>query len=155
MIKVENYPSAFKEVYVILNSMSKEDVDKIPSDFMDMIKNNMDDEYEFELYDDISFEEQFLLQETKAILAHIFLNYWGTEEQNAKIKAKFEQDLREEEESKGKYNPDELFKKKKDIFNEKKIEEVNSKEKNVQLVEYKEKGFWVKMIDSIKRLFKK
>ena len=149
MIKVENYPKAFKEIYVILNNMKKDDVDKIPKDFIDMIKNNLDDEYEFEIYDDIPFEEQAILQETKAILAHIFMNYWGTKEQKDKIKKQFEQDIIESEKVKQKYNPNELFKDKK---NQVKSEKLKSKE-NMQLMEYKEKNIFLKIVDSIKKLF--
>ena len=157
MIKVENYPYAYKEVYVILNNMSEEEVSMIPQDFMELIKENMDDEYEFEIYDDIPFEEQTILHETKAILAYIFMNFWGTEEQKAKIKAKFEQDIIDEENAKGKYNPDELFKNKKAPIQENYVEEIKKEEinKNTQLIEYKEKNFFTKIIDSIKKLFKK
>ena len=151
MIKIENYPNALKEVYVILNNMSQEEVSKIPDEFMDMIKTNMNDEYIFELYDDISFEEQYLLQETKAILAYIFMNFWGTEEQKTKIKAKFEQDIIDEENSKQKYNPEDLFKKNK--LNEENNE--LSTDKNVQLVEYKKDNVFMKIINKIRRLFKK
>ena len=155
MIKVENYPNAFKEVYVILNHMSEEEVILIPQNFMDMIKNNMDNEYEFELYDDIPFEEQVILQETKAILAYIFINFWGTEEQKTKIKAKFEQDIINEENAKGKYNPDDLFSNKKKMTEiEENNEELHAKE-NVQLVKYEKKNVFARIIDSIKKLFKK
>ncbi|MBP3255569.1 MAG: hypothetical protein J6M60_03670 [Clostridia bacterium] len=154
MIKVENYPNAFKEVYVILNHMSEEEVNLIPQNFMDMIKNNMDDEYEFELYDDMPFEDQVILQETKAILAYIFMNFWGTEEQKTKIKAKFEQDLIEAEEAKGKYNPDELFANKKKMTKiEENVDSLNTEE-NVQLVKYEKKNIFERIIDSIKKIFK-
>ena len=151
MIKIENYPNAYKEVYVILNSMSKEDVSKIPEDFMNMIKNNMDDEYIFELYDDIPFEEQSLLQETKAILAYIFMNYWGTEEQKERIKSKFEQDMIEEENAKQKYFSNQLFDSKNTA------NDINDKtdKDDLQLVEYKSKNIFMKMIDSVKKIFKR
>ena len=156
MIKVENYPNAYKEVYVILNNMSEEEVNKIPKDFMDMIKNNMDNDYEFEVYDDIPFEEQSVLHETKAILAYIFMNFWGTEEQKSKIKAKFKQDLIEEENAKGSYNPDELFKNREKIIENIEDEEGSvEKTENVQLIEYKEKNIFTKIMESIKKLFKR
>ena len=37
MIKVENYPNAYKEVYEILKVVPKEDFDKIPTEFMQKI----------------------------------------------------------------------------------------------------------------------
>ena len=153
MIKIENYPNAYKEVYVILNSMSKEDISKIPEDFMNMIKNNMDDEYIFELYDDIPFEEQSLLQETKAILAYIFMNYWGTEEQKKKIKSKFEQDMIEEENAKQQYYSNHLFKENNNT--NKNVIEKNNDDESTELVEYKDKNIFMKMLDSVKKIFKR
>ena len=41
MIKVENYPNAYKEVYEILKAVPKEDFDKIPTEFMQIVKKNM------------------------------------------------------------------------------------------------------------------
>ena len=149
MIKIENYPNAYKEVYVILSSMSKEDIDKIPKDFMDMIKNNMNDEYEFEIYDDIGFDEQILLQETKTILAYIFMNYWGTEEQKEKIKTRFAQELIEEENLKKKYYSNDLFSNKNG-----KVQNVK-KEESMQMVEYKEKNIFTRILDSIKNILKR
>ena len=49
MIKKENYPKAYKEVYIILSNMDKKDVELIPKEFMDIIKENMNKEYDFKL----------------------------------------------------------------------------------------------------------
>ena len=151
MIKVENYPNAYKEVYVVLNNMDEKYVKAIPQSFIDMIKSNMNKDYGFELNDKIGFEEQELLKETKAILAYIFLNYWGTEEQNAKIKEKFRQDIIKEEQLKDKYNPDELFKNKKN--NNISLNKIQNEE--VNLVEYKKVNIFTKLINIIKSIFKR
>ena len=151
MIKVENYPNAYKEVYVVLNNMDEKYVKAIPQSFIDMIKSNMNKDYGFELNDKIGFEEQELLKETKAILAYIFLNYWGTEEQNAKIKEKFRQDIIKEEQLKDKYNPDELFKNKKNNN----ISSNKIQNEEVNLVEYKKVNIFTKLINIIKSIFKR
>ena len=63
------------------------------------------------------FEEQNLLDETKAILANIFRDYWATEIQKEKIITKQNYDRKQlEEKKKERYNYDNLFKN-----NEKKI----------------------------------
>ena len=79
MIKIEQYPNAYKEVNVILDNMNIEDIKKIPTEFIDMIKLNMNYNYEFEIDSNKSFDQLEILKETRAILAYIFLNYWATD----------------------------------------------------------------------------
>ena len=80
-----------------------------------------------------------------------FRNYWGTEEQKNKIMQKLKQDIINEEQSKTKYNPDELFKKNQ-------VKNISSnilpKEENY-LIEYKKENIFVKLIKVIKSLFKR
>ena len=151
MIKVENYPNAYKEVYVILNNMNEEDLKAIPQSFIDMVQRNMNNNYEFKLEENVDFEEQAVLKETKVILAYIYLNYWGTEEQKNKIMQKLKQDIINEEQSKPKYNPDELFKRNK-------VRNISSNivpKEEMHLIEYKKENIFVKLINIIKSLFKR
>ena len=151
MIKAENYPNAYKEVYVILNNINEENLKAIPQSFIDMVQRNMNNNYEFELEENVDFEEQTLLKETKVILAYIYLNYWGTEEQKNKIMQKLKQDIINEEQSKPKYNPDELFKRNK-------VRNISSNivpKEEMHLIEYKKENIFVKLINIIKSLFKR
>ena len=148
MIKIENYPNAYKEVYVILNNMEKEDVNKIPESFINAVKKNMNNEYEFELDKNLDFEEQDLLQETKAILAYIFLNYWGTEEQNSRIKRKFKQDIMIEEKQKEKLYP-------KELFENENYKETREKEEITQMMENKKENILEKIVRKLKNIFRK
>lgn len=150
MIKVENYPNAYKEVYVILKNIKKEDLEKIPQSFIEMIKNNMNRNYNFELDLNRDFENQNLLKETRVILAYIFMNYWGTSLQKDQINKKFRQDIVTEEQSKPKYNSDKLFKKE----NNKNIIQ-HAEEKKVQIIEYKKENLFFKFINNIKNFFKR
>lgn len=52
---------------------------------LDTIKSNMDKNYEFKVDINKSFEEQELLEETKAIFANIFKDYWATPYQKESI----------------------------------------------------------------------
>ena len=149
MIKTENFPNAYKEVYVILNYLEEELVCKIPQDFINMIKNRMNKDYEFVYNEEKDFEEQEILQETKVVFAYIFLNYWGTKEQNDKILKKFDEDIRKEEQGKTQYNPDEIFKKKKENIEE----SVDNKEK--QIVEHKEETLLKRILNKILKIFRK
>ena len=93
MIKEENFPNAYKEVFVILQYMDKEDTNKIPKEFIDMLKEKMNKDYIFNYDESKKIEDQKILKETRTVLAYIFINYWGTKKQKTKIKAKFIQDI--------------------------------------------------------------
>lgn len=110
MITLENYKNAYKETYVILNNMKSDNVRLIPQAFMKILKNNMNNNYNFEIDMENDFKKQELLKETKIILAYIFLNYWSTSEQKEKIEQKFRYDIKKEESKKPQYNPNEIFK---------------------------------------------
>ena len=48
MIRSENIPNAYKEVYTILKYVSKDDVNLIPKNFIKMLKSKMNVNYKFE-----------------------------------------------------------------------------------------------------------
>lgn len=154
MLKVENYPYAFKEVCEILKNMNREDVEKIPNSYINMIKNNMDDNYEFILDNNTEFEKQELLKETKVILADIYLNYWADDEQKIRIKQKFKYDIMREEEKKIKnIYTDEFSNKNQKLDSEEKTRnEINS---DIQMVECKKENIFTKFLNKIKKIFSK
>ena len=109
----DNYPKAYKEVMKILNFVPKESVEKIPRTMIDTFEAKMDKDYDFKVDINKSFEEQNLLEETKAIFANIFRDYWATPYQKERIKAKEKYDRQKiEYEKKKKYNTDDIFKNK-------------------------------------------
>jgi hypothetical protein len=145
----DNYSKAYKEVMEILNFVPKESVDKIPQTMIDTFKTNMDQNYDFKVDINKSFEEQELLDETKAIFANIFRDYWATPYQKERILEKEKYDRQKlEEEKKTKYNPDDLFKKKKIEENEK-VEEISNLP-----IEVKKKNFYEKIIKFFKKIFR-
>ena len=105
-----NYPKAYKEVVEILKYVPKESVKKIPQTMIDTFNAKMDNTYNFSIDINKSFEEQELLDETKAILANIFRDYWATQYQKERIQTKERYDREKiEEEKREKYNSD-IFK---------------------------------------------
>lgn len=145
-----NYPKAYTEVIEILNFVPKESVDKIPQSMLDMFKEKMDKDYNFKVDINKSFEEQELLDETKAIFANIFRDYWATPYQKERIEAKEKYDRqKEEEEKKAKYNPDDIFKKRKSV-----TENENTENYNENLpIEVKKEKFYEKIINFFKKIF--
>lgn len=81
----DKYSKAYKQVIEILKYVPQESVDKIPQEMINTFKINMDNEYNFKIDINKSFEEQDVLEETKAILANIFRDYWATSEQKQRI----------------------------------------------------------------------
>lgn len=148
-----NYPKAYKEVVEILKYVPKESVKKIPQTMIDTFNAKMDNTYNFSIDINKSFEEQELLDETKAILANIFRDYWATQYQKERIQAKERYDREKiEEEKREKYNSD-IFKAKESN----KTQNDNSKDaiNNSNLpIEVKKERFYEKIINFFKRFFK-
>lgn len=144
----ENYPKAYTEVLEILKYMPTDDVNKIPKELIETLKNKKDNNYTFTIDEDQDFSKLKILNETEAIMVNIFRDYWASSEQYAKIRAKQQYDMQIiEEEKKKKYNVDNIFKDRK----ERNIEYTNN---NVQMIEYKE-SILKRIIIKIKNLFTK
>ncbi len=148
MIKVENYPNAYKEVYEILKYVPKEDLKRVPKKFMEMLEEKMNKDYKFSIDTSKDFiEEQELMLETRTILAYIFLNYWATEIQKEKVNIKFKKDIEDAEKQKRDlYNVD-IFK------NKKQLKENIGKEQENAMVIYKKENFITKIFNTIKKFF--
>ena len=148
MIKVENYPNAYKEVYEILKYVPKEDLKRVPKKFMDMLEEKMNKNYKFSIDTSNDFiEEQELMIETRTILAYIFLNYWATEIQKEKVNIKLKKDIEDAEKQKRDlYNVDILK-------NKKQLKENIGKEQENAMVIYKKENFITKIFNTIKKFF--
>ena len=144
-----NYPKAYKEVVEILKYVPKGSVKKIPQTMIDTFNSKMDKTYNFSIDINKSFEKQELLEETKAILANIFRDYWATPYQKERILAKERYDREKiEEEKRVKYNSD-IFKTQKTIN---KMEKDNTSCNNLP-IEVKKESFFEKIIKFIEKIF--
>lgn len=144
----DNYPKAYKEVIEILKFVPEESVKKIPQIMIDTFKTNMDTNWNYKVDINKNFEEQELLDETKAIFANIFRDYWATPYQKERIEAKEKYDRQIlEQEKKEQYNPDDIFKTKQNN-NIDKVEEDNNLP-----IEVKKERFFSKIITFFKKIF--
>lgn len=142
----DNYPKAYKEVIEILKYVPEKSVNKIPQTMLDTFKAKMDKEYNFIVDINKAFEEQELLEETKAIFANIFRDYWATPYQKERIEAKEEYDRQQIEKLKQeKYSPNNIFKKRKIQINDKNISNLP--------MEVKQEKFYQKIISWLKKIF--
>ena len=144
---IDNYPKAYKEVIEILKYVPQESVDKIPEKTIDMFKVKMDKNWNFKVDINKPFEEQELLEETKAIFANIFRDYWATPEQKESIETREKYELEKiDEEKRKKYNPN-------DIFKNNKFQEVDENTENNLPIEVKKENFFEKLLNFIKKFF--
>ncbi len=148
---MDKYPKAYKEVIEILKFVPKESAQKIPKTMIDTFKTKMDKDYDFTVDINKSFEEQDLLDETKAILANIFRDYWATPYQKERIEAKERYDRQKmEEEKRKKYNVD-IFKRNENTV-EQEVTENTDKNNNLP-IEAKKENFFEKIISFFKKMF--
>ena len=146
----EVYQNAFKEVSDILENTDEELIKKIPSKFIEFIRNNMNKNYITNINREIRISEQKLLRETEGILSLIYRTYWATEEEKREFseedfKRILETETRKKENYIGK-NVDEIFEKRKRAS--------ENTEKN-RLIVVKKEGFIKKMFKRILEFIKK
>ena len=147
-----NLLKAYAEVDKILSFMEIKYVEKVPQKMREMFKNEKLQGYEPNIDKNIPLEEQQLERKTLAILAMLNLNYWceNQEEKQELLRAYSDNDKKREEELREKYNPDNIFKNK-----NKEQDAEQETDKITSVVEYKEKNLIKKLLDKIKRLFRR
>ena len=125
---------AYSEVYEILNLIRKEYKDKIPTELLQIIYEEMNKDYKPNINIKIPLKEQNIHQKTYDILGMLQLNYWCKNENEKKelLKKFSENDKKREEEIYEKYNPSNIFKKTSTDEEDK---------QTTDLIEYKESAF--------------
>ena len=129
---MSNRKNAYAEVYTILQELNEEEYNKIPPEVIKTIEANRNEEYEYELDDELELKDQPMLSETKAILFNLFRDYLATPEQKAKI-IRMQNEARQKNELKKQqmYNTD--------VFvNKPKENQSSNNNETMQIVEYKE-----------------
>lgn len=144
----EIYKNSFKEVYDILKNTDQELLNKIPSKFMDFIKDNMNTDYQTNIKTDLEIDKQTLLKETESILSLIYRSYWATDEEKQNFKLKDNEELLKAEElKKSQYKDiDEIFQKRKNINNV-------TLDNNIMVIE--KENFIKKIFNKILSIFRK
>ena len=143
---MNNRKNAYTEVYTILQELNEEEYDKIPPEVIETIEVNRNEEYDYELDDELELKEQPMLPETKAILFNLFRDYLATSEQKAKIiRMQNEERQKNELKKQQRYNTD--------VFaNKQNKNVVQQNQETMQMVEYKENIF-KRFINKIKSIF--
>ena len=138
----------YSEVYQVLNLLGNEYINKLPKSLLKMLEEKRDINYEPKYTEDIPLNEQAIKNETLSIIALLYLNYWceNANEKNELIQMFKNNEDRYQEELRKKYNPEDIFKNKREIKNEEQIEEKS-------LIVIQEEKWHQKVFNLIKRLF--
>ena len=148
---------AFSEVYDVINHMSKEMQENIPKSFINLIKDNRDLEYTFNIDYTIDIKKQ-LLKESKVILSLVYRDYLCSKEKREELLALDLEEIRREEKIlQEKYQIDFEIRKKEKIQNEEELkdkEQEKQEEKNLPIEVEKEK-WYMKIFNFIKKIFKR
>ena len=144
--------NVYSEVYKILSLMEPKYVDMIPEKLIDLIKREKNENYVPNIKINLPLDEQGLERKTLAFLAMLNLNYWCEDEKEKQdlLKIYYTNDERAEADLREKYNPDNIFKKKKQVEIHHKL-----KQKNMQMIEYNEKNILQRIMKKIMKFFKK
>ena len=148
------YREAFEEIYEIFNLMPKELLNKIPTKFYEMIKEERDTNYYPNIQEPL--EKQKLKNETIIILGLIYRDFLCSQDEKKRLQEKDAKELQEvekalEKELREKYNPDDIFKKKKEEMQEKE----NRQAKETSMIVPKEQKWYQKIFNLIKGIFKR
>ena len=111
---LNNIKQSYSEVYDIIKNIGPELENKIPSKFIDVLEQNRDKNYKVNIDYTKSITEQELLKDTKVILGLIYRDFLCDKEKRKELIEQDKKSILEYEKSlREKYNPDNLFNKKK------------------------------------------
>ena len=144
----EDYCRAYSEVLGILRYIPKKDLIKIPKDEIKFLIKNMDKNYNYNYNFNKQFEEQKLMILSKIIIANIYIKYLAKNKEEL-LENERKEILKLEEENRKIYNTDNIFRNK--YLN---IQEEDTNNENNSLIVIEKQGFFRKIIDKIRRLFK-
>ncbi len=137
---------AYSEIDEFLSLLDEKTRNEVPSKLREIFKNEKDNNYHKEINPNIPIKEQNLKKETLALIALLNLKYWCKDEkEKERLKQVYaNNENKYQEEIRKKYNPDNVFK-----------NNINYKKKeNTTLIEVKEKKWYEKIFESIRKILK-
>ena len=146
MIKM---PKAYREVFEILKYIPANEKEKISSELLKTIEENMDLEYEFKIEDVANFQKQELLPETKAFLAVLYRDCWATAEEKSNILEK-EKVQMEEYKLKQEANYDIA-----NVINKAKLNKASTEVIVTNKPVVRQQNVFLRLVEKIKELFRK
>ena len=141
------YEKALAEAFAVIMKLEFSDIDKIPDNFLNTLKNNMDQEYYATLEIDEEYIDNKLSEDTKGILGLVYRDYLVDENEKEtlinnenKSEEEYQEVLREM------FNSDLVFK------NDKKDEAKDEIKEEVKLIKREELKWYEKLRIKIKKV---
>lgn len=144
----EDYSKAYSEVLEVLRYIPKVDLVKIPKDEIMFYIKNMDNKHNYKYNFNKPFEDQKLMRLSKIIISNIYIKYLAKNKEEL-LENERKEILKLDEENRKIYNTDNIFRNK--YLN---IQEEDTNNENNSLIVIEKQGFFRKIIDKIRRLFK-
>lgn len=150
-MNIENMSNALTEVQEIVFNLPVEDYNKIPKQFLKLIDENCNSNYDFVYNKELSLKEQNISREAIVLIYMIFRDYLSTPEQKSEmIEKEIKIDELAEEMKRQTFNPDDIFKRKNsNIIVENQEKSLNNIDKKEIIFIDKKKNiftrFWIKI----------
>ena len=138
----------YSEVNSILNLLGNEFIEKIPEDIYKMILEKRNKEYNPNYSLALPLEKQNINKKSLSVIALFDVNYWSDLERGSYLKKVFkENEIKNQNKLREKYNPDNIFK-------DNKIKDVNEKDRENNITKYKE-SILKRVLSKIKNIIRK
>lgn len=140
------HKEVYSEVYSVLQLLGQEYINKLPKELYKQIQEERLENYNPQYTEKIFETVENISQESIAMLALLYLNYWcSSEEEKQELQKMFnENEKKYQEELREKYNPENIFK-------QKTTEPQKEEQQETALIVYKE-NFIQKIWNKIKNL---
>ena len=147
---------AYVEVLEALSHMDNKYVDKVPLKLREFFKNNASNEYRFHIDLSVPLEEYKFKEITLNVLAMLNLNYWCESEEHKKelLNQYYQNELKNQEKLREKYNTDNLFKKKEKIIPVSESEIISNLPQQYEKIKWPNKAYNI-ILNFIKKLLNK
>ena len=136
----------YTDISIIIEMMPESLRNKLSPEFIYFININKDKDYVSNINPKVPLNKQTVRKETKEVMAIIYREYFCSAKEKEELLDRDEEILRSEEQNKIGFDPRNIFIKKEEIVND---EEVNA------LTVKEDEGYITKIINKIKKLFKK
>lgn len=153
----EEYAKSYTELLEILKYFSKESLEKLPKENIEMYNLEKDKSYNFTYNKELELDEQNISKLTIILIANLYIQYLASDEERNAIKERDKKELEFLENQKREmYNPDKIFENRKEVRVKDNIENIDKIEQNenVSLSVVKKQNIFIKIIEKIKLKFR-
>ena len=139
---------SYNETYDIICHLDKNLYDKIPKNFLELIKRNVEPNYKVNIDYSKSINNQELQKDTRVLLSLIYRDYLCSQEEKDKLIQNDKIQLNDEKEKKHSF--DNLFK---GNIEKNKIDNKELYNTETQIIKYRKSSFFTNVINKLKAFF--